>query len=80
MNELNFCYWLQGYFEISELEGKQLSPEMQVIKDHLKLVFNKETPDRTKQDWKLEDYIRKYSTNAPPDCNDFFYDNLHASC
>ena len=39
-----FCYWLQGYFE---LNPNQFSDSrMLVIKDHLKVVFNKQTPDR----------------------------------
>jgi len=40
MTPENFCYWLQGYFEISdskELTEKQIN----VIQSHLHLVFNK---------------------------------------
>jgi hypothetical protein len=38
----SFCYWLQGYFELG---GENLSPQqVQIIKDHLALVFNKVTP------------------------------------
>lgn len=43
MNERDFAYWLQGFLEISEtttLNEKQV----QMIKDHLALVFKKETP------------------------------------
>lgn len=33
-----FCYWLQGYFEISN--SKELTTQqVQVIKNHLNLVF-----------------------------------------
>jgi len=39
-----FCYWLQGHFELNpdlkELDEKQI----QIIKEHLKLVFNQITP------------------------------------
>lgn len=45
MDAVSFTYWLQGFFEISDaktLDEKQV----QVIKDHLNLVFNKVTPDR----------------------------------
>lgn len=46
MQELNFCYWLQGYFELTD--SKELdSNQVDIIKDHLKLVFNKVTPDRS---------------------------------
>lgn len=34
----NFCYWLQGYFEIAD--PKSLSEkELEMIKNHLNLVF-----------------------------------------
>jgi hypothetical protein len=39
----SFCCWLQGYFELG---GENLSPQqVQIIKDHLALVFNKVTPN-----------------------------------
>lgn len=43
--EHEFCYWLKGYFELSD--SNTLSPQqVQTIKDHLNLVFTKVTPDR----------------------------------
>lgn len=47
MTPRDFCYWLQGYLEISGARVLE-EFEVQVIRDHLKLVFSKETPDRTK--------------------------------
>lgn len=45
MTPENFCYWLQGYFEILN-DVKTLNTEQcKIIQDHLKLVFNKVTPD-----------------------------------
>jgi hypothetical protein len=42
MTSENFCYWLQGYIELSNC--KSLTPEqVQMISDHLQLVFKKET-------------------------------------
>jgi hypothetical protein len=42
----DFCYWLQGFFEINN--PITIDPiELDIIKDHLKLVFRKETPDRS---------------------------------
>lgn len=39
MNSKDFVYWLQGFFELSE-PNKALTPEqVQIIKNHLKLVF-----------------------------------------
>jgi hypothetical protein len=41
-----FTYWLQGYFELTE--DKDLSEkQVEIIKDHLALVFDKQTPDRS---------------------------------
>lgn len=38
MTPENFCYWLQGYFEIAD--PKSLSEkELEMIKNHLNLVF-----------------------------------------
>ena len=44
MNERDFCYWLQGYMELTysqELNQEQVA----IIKNHLNLVFNKLTPN-----------------------------------
>jgi len=42
MNETNFCYWLQGYFEITA-HGNLSEAQINVIKEHLQTVFNKTT-------------------------------------
>lgn len=45
MTPENFCYWLQGYFELTESKFfSQL--QAKIVKDHLELVFSKVTPDR----------------------------------
>lgn len=38
MNSVDFCYWLQGYFEVSDVEQLGLR-ETKIVKDHLNLVF-----------------------------------------
>ena len=46
MNEVQFCYWLQGYIELSSIEDKKsgLSHEqLESIKRHLNLVFECKT-------------------------------------
>lgn len=43
MTPENFCYWLQGFFEINGAQSLDLA-QTQVVKDHLALVFNKVTP------------------------------------
>lgn len=56
MNSIDFCFWLQGYFEISG--SKEISPaQTEVVKAHLALVFvheidplrEKQTPATTEQ-------------------------------
>lgn len=52
MDALCFCYWLQGYFELEMARTTHQSPiitanQSKVIMDHLALVLNKVTPDRT---------------------------------
>lgn len=46
MTPENFCYWLQGYFEINQHNGRVILTSEQVdeIKNHLQLVFTKVTP------------------------------------
>ena len=50
MTPENFVYWLQGWFELNKTIDHRAgaTPEtLQVIEDHLKLVFDKKTPDRS---------------------------------
>lgn len=47
MDALNFAYWLQGYLELAGTADGITPEQTQVIQDHLDLVFNKVTPDRT---------------------------------
>ena len=45
MNSKSFCYWLQGFMEVQN--PKKLDKiQTQIIKDHLALVFDKQTPNR----------------------------------
>lgn len=46
MTTEQFTYWLQGFFEIQG--AQEVTPtQVQIIKDHLALVFNKVTPNYT---------------------------------
>ncbi len=46
MNSTEFCYWLQGYLELREDDKPLTAKQVQIVKDHLALVFQKVTPDR----------------------------------
>ncbi len=48
MTTEQFAIWLQGFFELSE-EKKLSEKQVLIIKDHLALVFEKITPDRSGQ-------------------------------
>ncbi len=41
MNTIDFCYWLQGHFEMSETDALS-DKQVQIIKNHLNLVFKHE--------------------------------------
>ena len=43
MNSESFAYWLQGFFEMTDATSLT-DQQVQMIKDHLGLVFKKETP------------------------------------
>ena len=45
MTPENLCYWLQGFLEIQNPNSLN-ETQIQIIKDHLSLVFKKETPSR----------------------------------
>ena len=69
MNSESFTHWLQGFVELSDTDTIS-EKQWLMIKDHLKLVFDKKTPDRsitnikspyiTPTDWtKVSDLIGK---------------------
>lgn len=46
MNATDFCYWLQGFFELTG--SKKLTPtQVKMIKEHLALTMTKVTPPLT---------------------------------
>ena len=67
MNATEFVYWLQGYFEISQHSNEpQTLNEKQIeeIKNHLKLVLTKVTPDLRKPD-SLPFTLPNFPNNVP---------------
>lgn len=45
MNSRDFVYWLQGYFELAGGSCNLNKEQVDVIKEHLKLVLAKETKE-----------------------------------
>jgi hypothetical protein len=43
MTPNDFCFWLNGYLEMSGAESIDKT-QTDILKDHLKLVFEKKTP------------------------------------
>lgn len=63
MKSQDFCYWLQGFFEISE--ANQLNEkQIETIKNHLNLVFYHEIdPSYTKDEKKQETMTEIHNGN-----------------
>lgn len=49
MTEREFCYWLQGWFELGAGPEGMSEDQVRVIREHLELVFEKVTPSKEKQ-------------------------------
>lgn len=78
MTPENFCYWLQGYFEMDESsKGPNSFPKLTdaqilTIKDHLQLVFKKVTPAKVSfSKGALEDLQKNYEQWASRSANKF---------
>ena len=68
MNTVDFCFWLQGYFEISE--SKEISEkQVEIIKNHLNLVFKHEI-DPVRESESNADKAVLDLTHAGPGIND----------
>lgn len=63
MNEREFCYWLQGLFEVGGVKALD-ETQVQIVKDHLALVFKKVTADRSGPDL-AEIYRREMDRKNP---------------
>jgi len=60
-----FTFWLNGFFEISDTNNLS-EKQVQIIRDHLNLVFNKVTPKSSKtSNYLLNDSIMKPSNSKP---------------
>ena len=66
MSPETFTYWLQGFVEIANTDTIS-EKQWQIIKDHLKLVFDKKTPDRTQEELEYIAKVISPSTPLPTD-------------
>ena len=57
MNSESFTYWLQGFVELSDTDTIS-EKQWLMIKDHLKLVFDKKTPNRSPSYQEVVDALR----------------------
>jgi len=65
MTPEQFVYWLQGFNEIRDKEAVGLSEnEWEIIREHLKTVFHKVTPERDRI--KLPDIVPNHYPYIPP--------------
>lgn len=79
MNATEFCYWLQGHFEITGVRA-MTKAEAQVIRDHLQLVFKKVTPNRKKKSEKEIEYCSAVPQRKPRACSDSALDEEEPIC
>lgn len=57
LSNLDFCYWLNGYYELTESTSSKWDL---IVKDHLKLVFNKLTPNYVSPEESVKKMIEDY--------------------
>lgn len=69
MTSRDFCYWLQGYFEVADADNLGISmtdKQVQMIKNHLSLVFKHEI-DPSMGDKNHQNELNKiHSSNKNP--------------
>lgn len=64
MNTEQFCYWLQGLFEVGNIKTLD-ETQVQIIKDHLNLVFKKTTPYLKEEKIDLKELQRELEKSYP---------------
>lgn len=72
MSTQDFCFWLQGWFEIQKPQSITAT-QLQEIKNHLDLVFNKVTPNVV--DFSGLEQLLDCSSNRK--CNDILSPSLN---
>lgn len=65
MTPLQFCYWLQGYFELNPAAEPLTAAQVELIKQHLALAFKKETDALESVLTRLGGGLKPHAPNMP---------------
>lgn len=69
MTSRDFCFWLQGFFELKEVDSSEpiflTSNQIKMIKEHLALVFQHDIGKSTEHKDKLKTYIDSHVGTQP---------------
>ncbi len=78
MTSRDFCYWLQGYFELSKPQGREgLSPsQLEMIERHLAMVFKHEI-DPSMGDSGVQSALDAIHEAVPPPPSGDWLDAIH---
>lgn len=60
----DFCYWLQGFFELSQSDGPLSGQQVAIIKSHLSMVFTNSI-DLTFGDKDAQEMLNKLHNTKP---------------
>lgn len=64
MTAEQFCYWIQGFAELSN--GPPSAAQWKLIQDHLDLVFNKVTPRLDPELDRIKEEVQKIRRDVGP--------------
>jgi len=65
MTSRDFCYWLQGFFELSEPEVELNAKQVELIRKHLNMVFYHEI-DPSMGDQEHQDKLNELHSMSSP--------------
>jgi len=66
MKATEFAFWLQGFFELSEPDKALTTEQVQVIKNHLKLVFLYDIDPTYSDDKKVQQIFQNIHDGKAP--------------
>jgi hypothetical protein len=65
MTSRDFCYWLQGFFELSAQDGPITIEQKHIIKNHLAMVFTHEIDPSFGTKEHREQLVRDHNKETP---------------